>query len=286
MAISEPNNLHQTRQALMARRASLSPSKFSPSLFRDFQQKSARALFENEVMSTVIPIFCGPSKIPNQQDVLFTEFAPITDKKKRVKPKPDFFDGARFDELSQEVRDDAVIGSTVIPTRHRSVPIAPNFYMEVKGQIGSDIVAQRQACYDGSYGARAMHALQNYGHPEPIYDGNAYTYSSTYQSGTLKIFAHHVTAPKILGGRPEYHMTQIDSWGLDGNINTFIVGATAFRNARELAERHRRSFIEAANSRASKSGAVADSTVEESDDMDHSINRADCGWQNADDTLQ
>ena len=40
-----------------------------------------------------------------------------------------------------------------------------------------------------------MHTLQNYRQTELIYDGSAYTYSSTYHDGNLKLYAHHVTAP-------------------------------------------------------------------------------------------
>jgi hypothetical protein len=51
-----------------------------------------------------------------------------------------------------------------------------------------------------------MYALQNYGEEELGFDGNAYTYSSTYHAGTLKLYAYHVTAPTAPGGRPEYYM--------------------------------------------------------------------------------
>jgi hypothetical protein len=58
-----------------------------------------------------------------------------------------------------------------------------------------------------------VYALQNYGAEEPAFDGNTYTYSSTYLArtgtGTLQLFAHHVTSPTVPGGRPEYHMTKV-----------------------------------------------------------------------------
>lgn len=121
---------------------------------------------------------------------------------------------------------------------------------------------KRQACYDGGYGARATHALQNYGNKEPTYDGNAYTFSSTYHAGTLKLYAHHVTPPTAPGGRHEYHMTQVDGWQMTGNIETFRRGATAFRNARDVAQRHRNRFIEAANARARQTDTKALSEAE------------------------
>ncbi|EFY86789.1 hypothetical protein MAC_07193 [Metarhizium acridum CQMa 102] len=241
----EPKNLAQIHQELTVERASLSPSQFTPSAFRDFKQRNAQATFKKDVMRTIIPMISGNSSIHNQQDVRFTKLKPMTNQN-AVKPQPDFFDGARLGDLTQKVRNDQAILSTGIPTKHPSVPVEPNFFLEVKGPNGNAAVAQRQACYDGAYGARAMHALQNY-HDEPIYDGNAYTYSSTYHDGNLKLYAHHVTAPAAPEGRPEYHMTQINGWQMTGNIHTFRRGATAFRNARDYAERHRNSFIRAAN---------------------------------------
>ncbi|KAL2264074.1 hypothetical protein VTK26DRAFT_2568 [Humicola hyalothermophila] len=97
-----------------------------------------------------------------------------------------------------------------------------------------------------------MHALQNYGAEEPAFDGNAYTYSSTYHSGTgtLQLYAHHPTPPTAPGGRPEYHMTQLGSYAMTHSRERFIEGASAFRNARDWAKRHRDSFILAANAKA------------------------------------
>ena len=52
-----------------------------------------------------------------------------------------------------------------------------------------------------------MHSLQNYRRDEPIYNGNAYTLSSTYHDGHLKMYTHYLSKPTTPGGRPEYHMT-------------------------------------------------------------------------------
>ncbi|KAK2590889.1 hypothetical protein QQS21_011426 [Conoideocrella luteorostrata] len=257
----EPRDMHETQQLLMVERASLSPSQFPQSAFRDFKTKNSRSAFEQDVMSTVVPVICGTSSnIPNSQNVLFTELAPIVDED-TVKPKPDFFDGARLHELDKALRDDKHMRTTVIPTKHMRVPVAPNFYLEVKGPEGNLAVAQRQACYDGANGARAMHALQNYGADEAVYDGNAHTFSTTYHAGTLEMYAHHMTAPTVQGERPQYHMTQIDGWHMTGNIDTFRRGATAFRNARDLAQRQRETFIRAANTTASQAGLAAATTA-------------------------
>lgn len=148
---------------------------------------------------------------------------------------------------------------------------------------------KRQACLDGAVGTRAMHSLQNYGEDEVVYDGKAYTYSSTYHSGTgtLQLYAHHATATP---SGPEYHMTQIDTWGMTGNVDSFRRGAAAFRNARDLAQRQRTSFIEAANAHASQRDTVAYEAAEAArlqvDEVDLVTSDNYNAWQDADDALQ
>jgi hypothetical protein len=95
-----------------------------------------------------------------------------------------------------------------------------------------------------------MHSLRNYGEKEPGYDGNAYTFSSIYHGGTLQLYAHHATAPTTDGGPPGYHMTQIKAYAMTSDRDTFVQGATAFRNTRDLARQCRHNLIQAANSRA------------------------------------
>ncbi|TWU72957.1 hypothetical protein ED733_003366 [Metarhizium rileyi] len=244
----EPSDLDNIQEALYAKRASLSLSNFTQLAFQDFKSKNNRVTFESDVISTIIPVICGDSRIHSQQNVLFTELEPITSTD-AVKPNPDFFDGAFLVDVNEDIRNDIVLRRKVIPTKHHSVPVASNFFMEVKGPDGNASVAQRQACYDGAYGARAMHALQNYGKAEPEYDGYVKTYSSTYHpaTGSLQLYAHHITAP----------------------------GATVLRNARELAKEHRDQVIQAANEKAAKAKEQSDKRDQES-----------ASWQDAHDALQ
>ncbi|EED12071.1 hypothetical protein TSTA_001420 [Talaromyces stipitatus ATCC 10500] len=111
-------------------------------------------------------------------------------------------------------------------------PIAPNFFLAAKGPDGSASVAKRQACYDDALGARGMHSLQEYGKKETESDNNAYTISSIYHDGTLKMFTSHLSKPPN-SDRPEYYMTQINTWGMTGSIETFREGAIWYRNGRD-----------------------------------------------------
>jgi hypothetical protein len=92
-----------------------------------------------------------------------------------------------------------------------------------------------------------MHQLQSYKQDEPVYDGNAYTLTSTYHAGNLNMYATHVTSS---GGTPEYHMSQVDGWNTLGNPDTCRQGFTALRNARDWTKEQRDAFILAANERA------------------------------------
>ena len=242
----EPGNLDGVYQRLPQSRPSLSPSRFTTSNFRDLKRKNNRVIDEGEVMRDVLPIICGNSDIPNKQNLLFTRLDPIANNT-TVDAKPDFYDGARLQDIDPQVRQD--LGSYIIPTGHRTAPVAPNFFMEAKAPKGGADVAKRQACYDGALGARAMHKLQSY-KTEPVYDSKAYTVTSTYHAGTgsLKLYTTHPTQAE--DGSTEYHMTQYKGWDLTSDPETFRQGATAFRNARDWAKEQRDRFISAANERA------------------------------------
>ncbi|KAL9118795.1 MAG: hypothetical protein Q9187_004653 [Circinaria calcarea] len=197
-------------------------------------------------MRDVVPIICGNADIPNKQNLLFTRLEPIANDT-TVDAKPDFYDGARPEDIDQPIRDD--LRPFIVPTRHRTAPVAPNFFLEAKAPNEGADVAKRQACYDGALGARAMHSLQSY-HQEPVYDGNAYTITSTYHAGTgtLKLYTTHLTQAE--DGTPEYHMTQARGFDLTNDPDSFRQGATALRNARDWAREQRDGFISAANNRA------------------------------------
>jgi hypothetical protein len=91
-----------------------------------------------------------------------------------VPANPDLFYGARPKQLDRRIRDK--FSSYIIPSTMEDKPMAPNFYLEVKGPDGSAIA--KQACYDGSVGARGMQSPQSYGRDESVYDNRAYTIAS------------------------------------------------------------------------------------------------------------
>ncbi|KAI0398660.1 hypothetical protein F4802DRAFT_592562 [Xylaria palmicola] len=241
----KPANFDSILQDLSKSRGSLSPARTDDAVFQTFREWN-KTVSEGTVMRKVVPLLAGDSLIPNDGHLPFTNAASLTDGT-TANPTPDFFDGAAPSDLHRIVRRH--LSELIEPSKHGSVPVVPNFFLEAKApRAGSDVLA-RQACLDGAYGARAMHCLQNYqGGERSTYDGNAYTISAAYHSGfgLLQLYAHHISAP-IGDGRPEYYMTPLKEYLLRSDCNTFISGTAALRNARDLAMRYRNEFITRAN---------------------------------------
>ena len=100
-----------------------------------------------------------------------------------------------------------------------------------------------------------MHSLRSYGEGESAYDNNAYTVTSIYHGGQLKMYTSHpVEGTGPHAGKSEYYMHQINTYGMTGNPETFRQGATAFRNLRDWTEEQRNAAIARANEKANDAG--------------------------------
>ena len=242
-----PDNWDDINQRLIQRRRSLSPSRFNNDDFRKFKRANTLAYNEDPVRAEVVsmiegddfgdPKCCGG-------DYRFANLAPLTDGS-LASATPDRFYGARPEQLNREIREE--IGSLIVPSKDDR-PIAPNFFLEAKGLRGTLAVAERQACYDGALGARAMHTLQSY-QQRPTFDNNAYTIISTYDNRTLTLYTTHPIEPSDPWCRPEYIMTQLRCFAMIDSPESFRQGAAAYRNARDWAKERRDEFIRLANER-------------------------------------
>ncbi|KAA6415829.1 MAG: hypothetical protein FRX48_00547 [Lasallia pustulata] len=204
---------------------------------------------EKQVTTSVTPTIEGDIRDGRcvAGGIPFTNLDPLTDG--TISPgSPDILYGARPEQLNRGIRNE--LSGHIVPSTQKDLPMAPNFFLAAKGPDGSPAVAERQACYDGALGARGIHSLQSAGRAKPVYDKNAYTITSIYYSGTLKLYTSHLGQPTRPGGRPEYYMNQLNTWGMTGNPETFRQGATAYRNARDWTKEKRDGFIEAANGKA------------------------------------
>ena len=254
----EPDNWDELQSRLAQNRPSLSPSQFSEGKFRKFKRANIHAAKEKQITDSVVPIIegdvgdtkCIAGGIP------FTNLDHLTDG--MIAPgNPDRYYGARPEQLDRQVRKE--LNHRIVPSTQQDLPVAPNFFLAVKGPNGTAAVAGNQATYDGALGARAMHSLHSYAQGEPIYN-NAYTISSVYNDGQLKMYTSHPAQPGP-GGGPEYFTTQLNSWSITGNSRTFREGAAAYRNARDWAKEQRDQAIERANGRVKEGANVAQQSV-------------------------
>ncbi|KAL7792574.1 hypothetical protein V8C37DRAFT_402301 [Trichoderma ceciliae] len=255
----KPLNFEEIRRALKVPRGSLSPSIVPKTAFEDFQDKNTTKS-EGTLMRSVVPALAGDLDIPNDGHLPFANLESMAENTTAI-PVPDFFDGVLPGAVDKQVRED--LNRIIVPTKHSNVPIATNLFLEVKGPAGTGDVAKGQAIQNGAIGTRLMWFLQNYGEEDPIYDGNAYTFSATLVDGQLKLYAHHLAAPPIPEQPPDYYATQLKAYALTGDDEVWLEGTGAFRNMRILAQGYRDQFIKNANARAWKQKVEAAATVDD-----------------------
>lgn len=244
----EPENAAEILQILEKHRPSLSPPYFSDEDFRRFRRADAHAAKERQLMTSVIPIIQG--EVVDERcvagEIPFKNLDHLTDGS-LVSGNPDLYYGARPEQLSLQVR--IALSGHIIPSTQEDLPLVPNFFLAVKGPDGSLAVALRQASYDGALGARGIHSLRSFstGTPTPVFDNKAYTITSVYHGGTLSMYTCHPIQPTSPGARPEFVMTQIKAYALTSDIDTFVTGARAYRNAMDWAKTQRDEAIKQAN---------------------------------------
>lgn len=245
----QPDNKDDILRVLAQRRPSLSESRFLDDDFERFERANARILGEWQVLYRVIPFIEGDSRFDNCDygQIPFSNLDPLTDGT-LVPGNPDLYYGNQPEALDIEIRTE--LSGHIIPSTKLDVPILPNFFLAVKGPDGSAAVAERQASYDGALGARGFRSLQVYSDTAVEYDNKAYTITSTYHQGTLKIYASHPIPSSGPGGGSEYATTLLKAYALVSDVDTFRAGATAFRNARDWAMQQRIEAINKANMKA------------------------------------
>ncbi|KAL9076210.1 MAG: hypothetical protein Q9157_003745, partial [Trypethelium eluteriae] len=243
----EPENWDYINERLARPRPSLSPSKFSKEQHKAFKRLNSSAVKEGKVKRKVIPIIEGTVKDPRTEsgEIPFTNLVPLVTTENLVSGNPDFYYGARPEQLDRRVREE--LGQFITPSTQHDQPILPNHFTAAKGPDGTAAVAERQATYHSYFGARGQLHLRNYGRGELQFDNNAYTVSTIYNSGTLSIFTNHPTPPKTPGGQPNYYMTRVRSFAMNDTPETWRDGAKYYRNSMDMAKEFRNEAIDTAN---------------------------------------
>lgn len=129
-------------------------------------------------------------------------------------------------------------------SRKANTPALANFSLEAKGPDGKSKVLFRQAFYNGCMGARAMHQMRSYRkYISPMYDGNAYTITSTYHEEILRLYCVWPTEQIDLerSGNTSYRMSELGRFFLtDPNEpDALDWGVAAWRNLRDWARKQR-----------------------------------------------
>ncbi|RDA87724.1 hypothetical protein CP532_1788 [Ophiocordyceps camponoti-leonardi (nom. inval.)] len=220
--------------------------------YKEFYQLDSAARRKSQVIRDILPMLAGDAEdeacIGRANP--FINLDHLTDGT-LFAANPDKYYGAHPRQLASNMHK--ALSSQVVPTRS-DAPVAPNYFVEARGQHGSAAIAQRQLCYDMALGERGQIALLSTGEPGPVYDHCAHTLGITYQSGAVRIYAMHALEPLTATSRPEYVMTQVDAFSMSGNARTFREGVRAFRNARDWARQQRDELIAQANGVSCRSG--------------------------------
>lgn len=244
----KPQNSEDIRHWLSLPRLSLSPSSFSEGASEDFQDDDRRAASEQDVMTNVMPAIIEAQDIQHYSsgNIDFNNLEKFHPSLKTAKPDSSY--GSYPEEIDRRVRSD--LAQYIVPSTTENRPAPPNYLVEVKGASGRSDVLQRQAMHVGAIGVRSMFQLQNYGNETPAFDGNAYSYTSTYHAGegSLRIHATHPTQSAT--GETKYYMTPLWSYAMTDTSDSFRQGAAAYRNIRDLSKEQRDRFIAEANATA------------------------------------
>ncbi len=254
---SHPENINEIRQVLAQRRESLSPPQFQEEEFEKFERADAHATEERQITTSVIPVVQGHVRDSKcvSGEIPFTNLDHLTDGS-LVPGNPDLYYGARPKQLDRQVRAD--LSGHIIPSTQEDLPLAPNFFLTVKGPDGTTAVAKRQLMYDMSLGARGFQSLQSYTAGQPVFDHKAYTIGGTYLYGQLTMYTCHPIQAISRGARPEFVMTQVRAYILTNDADAFRVGAGAYRNGMDWAKVQRDEAIRRANEKVTTGTPLSD----------------------------
>lgn len=258
----EPDNWDEMNQRITQYRASLSSSNFSDGAHKKFRMTNAAATKEHKVIKSVISVIEGEIRDEKcvSGEIPFRNLVHLTDGT-IVPGNPDLYDGARPEQLNKRVRED--LSDKIQPSTQASLPIAPNFFLAIKGPDGTPAVARLQALYDAALGERGQLTLESWGQDGIVFDHKAHTITSTYLDGHLTIYSVYAAQSNGNDCRPEYYMHQIKAYAMKSDADAFRKGATAFRNLRDYAEEQRNGAIQRANERAQR---IDDDGLDDEDD--------------------
>ena len=240
----EPSNLQELMTMLESPRPTLTKATFSKQDFTRLCKAIKDAQSENKVLSDVIPYFTGETDYDNIMNQQCTNWAPLWDGSPLTLAQPDHADGipiigtgATYMLLRNQ------LDKFIVPILGQ--PFLPNFFLEYKRPKANREVAARQALLNATLGARGMAHVRTLNREDNT-DQKACTFSATFASGTLALYAHFLKQPNKPGEEWHYHMCPLRSFSISDVVETYLGAATAFRNLREHAAKVRTELASAA----------------------------------------
>ncbi|EGE04188.1 hypothetical protein TEQG_03219 [Trichophyton equinum CBS 127.97] len=239
-----PDNLDEINKRLAKRRPSLSLLRCPDSEFRQFKYLDTSSRISRPALNYLLQTIEGKTPDYYYMDfgLPFNGLAPLTDGF-QVTAKPDRYTSAYLESLRPQLREE--FSDFIIPSRESRL-IAPNFFLQARGPDRSLATVLRQACYHSALGARGIHKLRSYicdNQEDSIYNNKAYTLTLIYHGGHLRLFTTHPIARGEKLSDPKYIITQLNSWSLVSNAESFREGVATYRNARDWAKEQRNTII-------------------------------------------
>ena len=230
----QPMNHTDLVAVLRQKRAGPTDPDILTTQWKTFMRKIQDATTETDVQTDAFPTIRGEARHPHTMNKLCTTWAqPFPDVRLKL-AKPDFFDGLQPGPEYRLLRQQ--LNSYVSPANDS--PLMPNFFVEIKGIYGTEIIATRQALHDGTLGAQGVYQTQKVAAKDPL-DERARVFSGIFIGSSLILFAHFVSQPTEKDGKLHYHMYSLDEFSLRKSADEFHAGITAFQNLRDYAAKVR-----------------------------------------------
>lgn len=242
------NNWEKMNERLMQSQPSLLPLCFSCEVFQKFEKMNMQALTENKVMSKVFSIIIDTVNVSLQKNLWFENLKDLTDDF-IIKAQLNFYDEAHLKELNKQIWEE--LRPYIMSLTNTVALCLLNFFMKSKGFNDDTLTCKNQALYDDALSAWGIYELQSYIDLKTAHDNKAYIITLTYHlSGLLIMYTTYAVTFKNSKHQIEYHMTQLNSFAMINNSNTFWQKATFLRNDQDLTEEDQKKLIITVNTKA------------------------------------
>ncbi|POS82209.1 hypothetical protein EPUL_005996, partial [Erysiphe pulchra] len=224
-----PGNIDEMRERAFRRRPSHSAEKFTDADIGVFKFGTMISRDEKDIMELHLEpgIVCGTPDMCHGSDV---EHADLTVRKK--------------------------LGDMILPSKNKEMPMAPNFFLEVKSLKGNLAEANLQALHTCALGERGQMATRGW-HREGLgLDEKAHTITGTYSGGMLTMYSIHAGRHQTYNDQLEFYMNKIVLILITDNAEGFRRGISMYQNLRDFADEQRNESIAMANEMAYPTGKI------------------------------